>query len=261
MNHRLRNLILASVPAALVSLVPATSFAEDNPCGGIEFTSISECHFELSGGCEAECTPLNLVASCDGQCDASISADCTASCEADCSASCEVDPGSFDCSGGCEADCQASAGAHCDSGDNDCVAYAEASCKSECDIQCNATPPSADCSAKCEASCSGSCNVDANFDCEVDCSASLQGGCKADCQAPEGALFCNGQFINVTDLTGCIDYILTEYEYTITFDVTGSVSSSCAASPQSTTSTGMAGMFGLVTAAGIAIARRRNKKG
>ena len=101
MNHWLRKLILASVPSALVALAPATSFAADNPCGGIEVTAIGECHFEFSGGCEAECTAPNLVASCDGQCDASINVDCTASCETDCSASCEVDPGSFDCSVDC----------------------------------------------------------------------------------------------------------------------------------------------------------------
>ena len=75
-------------------------------------------------------------------------------------------------------------------------------------------PASAECDARCEASCSGSCEADANIDCQVDCQASgyidcrldVQGGCEAACDLQEGALFCDGQFIDHGDnLVECIE--------------------------------------------------------
>jgi len=62
----------------------------------------------------------------------------------------------------------------------------------------------AQCEAQCEASCEGSCEAQANIDCQVDCQAGgyvdckadLQGGCEAQCERPEGALFCDGQYVD-----------------------------------------------------------------
>jgi len=261
MNQRLRNLLLASIPTAFVALYPATSFAQSrtNPCGNIELTAIGECHLEFSGGCKAKCTPVNFVASCDGECNADISVDCSASCEADCSASCTADPGSFDCSADCSASCDATAAAHCDSGDNDCVAYAKASCEGDCSAQCEATPPSAECDAQCQASCSGSCEADANLDCEVQCSADLTGGCDVDCDAPEGALFCDGQYIEVTDLASCAQYLLDNFSISLDISVTGDVSCSVADPGATSAAGGLGVMFGLMSLGGLAAARRRRR--
>ena len=58
--------------------------------------------------------------------------------------------------------------------------------------------------AKCEASCQGKCEAEASVDCDIqctsdgyaECEASLEGGCKGHCEAPEGALFCDGQYVD-----------------------------------------------------------------
>src|SRR5438105_1420269 len=69
------------------------------------------------------------------------------------------------------------------------------------------------CQAKCEASCSGSCTAKANVDCDVSCQATgyanceamLTGGCQAQCTTPQGALFCDGQYVDTgNNLQQCI---------------------------------------------------------
>ena len=71
-----------------------------------------------------------------------------------------------------------------------------------------------DCDAGCEASCEGSCEVDANIDCQAecqadaraDCEAELQGGCDVACKSHDGALFCDGQYVDYGDnLKTCVD--------------------------------------------------------
>lgn len=75
------------------------------------------------------------------------------------------------------------------------------------------TPAEANCQAKCDASCSGSCKAEANADCQIDCQASgfadckvdVEGGCKGHCNEPEGALFCDGQYVDAgNNLQECI---------------------------------------------------------
>ena len=75
------------------------------------------------------------------------------------------------------------------------------------------TPAEANCQAKCDASCSGSCKAEANADCQIDCQASgfadcqveLEGGCKGHCSEPEGALFCDGNYVDAgNNLQECI---------------------------------------------------------
>lgn len=257
----LRRFLLCTIPALATLGFAATASAETNPCGNIEFTSVTECHFEFEGGCKAKCEPLSFEAACDGQCNAEVSVDCTASCQADCSAECDVDPGSFDCSANCQASCEASAGAEC-GGDNDCVAYANARCESDCSVQCEATPPTAECSAQCEASCSGSCEAEANFDCSAECSVDLQGGCEADCDAPEGALFCDGQYLAISDIPACVDYLIStfsiELEFSVDIDVDGAAEGcSVSSAPKDA---GFGAMFGVgLAAAGLTIARARRR--
>jgi hypothetical protein len=61
------------------------------------------------------------------------------------------------------------------------------------------------------AGCEGSCKVDTNFDCQASCQAKgyarceadIQGSCKAQCKAKEGAIFCDGQFVNTDAIDAC----------------------------------------------------------
>jgi MYXO-CTERM domain-containing protein len=169
-----------------------------NDCGNINVEASAECTVEVEGGCTAACTPLSFRGECNGRCGGTFSADCTASCEADCSASCEVDPGSLSCEGACELDCNAGCEGHCEADPNSasCQASCEASCEGECGVSCEGTPPSASCEAKCQAGCEGSCTIEADFDCNIECQAELSGGCEIACESPEGALYCDGQYVD-----------------------------------------------------------------
>lgn len=222
-------LIAASLFAATFVITPSVSQAQLDACGDIYVSAEAMCEIVVEGGCTAMCEPVSfrascaadLYASCEGSCTASASASCMASCDvAACEATCTVDPGTFSCQAQCTATLEADCAAQCSAmaGDNEARARCEASCQAtfaaECEASCTATPPSATCMARCEASCQGRCEAEANVDCQVDCQAggyidceaSLTGGCMARCQEPDGALFCDGQYVDHGgNLDACID--------------------------------------------------------
>ena len=248
---------LSAAVLACAALVPSTALAAGpEACGYIDFWAVEECHFETSGGCEAQCEPLSVVAACDGACNASVDVGCEASCNVDCSAQCEVNPGSFDCHASCDAECNAGLAAHCGT-DQECAAYFEASCEASCSAECDYVPPSASCEAKCDASCQASCEVSAEIDCSLDCSVDMQGGCEVDCQEPQGALFCDGQYIAVQDLPGCLAYLAENLSIEVEAEASASATLSCAVTqvPASSTESSMGALLaGLALALGL---RRR----
>ena len=75
-------------------------------------------------------------------------------------------------------------------------------------------PPTESCETKCQHSCQGALKAELSVDCQadcqakgfVDCEARLDGGCKLDCESSEGALFCDGQWVDHdNNLDQCID--------------------------------------------------------
>lgn len=235
---------LAVVPVLV--LAPRLARAGLEACNNIHVSASAECKLETSGGCTAMCEPTRfeaacagkLTSQCDGECSASADVDCTGSCEATCQGQCEANPGSFDCRGSCTASCGADCDAQCSGSaggsgaQGSCKATCEANCGAKCDAQCTGTPPSATCEGKCRASCEGSCRGKASARCQIDCQAKLEGsckaelegGCKARCEQPEGALFCDGQYVDTGNrLQECIDALRATYD----IQVQGSASAQC----------------------------------
>lgn len=179
-------------------------------CGNIHVEASAECEIDTGIQCEARCEPLSIEAACAGQlylecegmCNAELDVMCTTDCQGSCEAECDVDPGQFDCQASCEADCQGSCTASCM--DSECEASCAATCSGECSASCDVVPPSADCQAQCDGCCGGSCTAEANFECQAscqgeawaECTVDIEGGCKAACQRDEGALFCDGQYVD-----------------------------------------------------------------
>ena len=261
--------LLIGLFAAPLTLVSSAAMAAPNAaaCDNIELAANGNCAYEVSGGCEADCTPINFVAACDGQCTANASIECTGGCTASCETECNVNPGSFDCEGSCTASCEASCDTSCS--DSSCNAQCVASCGHRCDIKCTATPPSADCTAKCQASCDASCTVQANVDCSVDCTVDLEGGCKVKCSEPEGALFCDGQYVNVVgNAQDCLDYLAT---VGLSVDIGGhcdgrgcevSAGVGCSAAPYMgaiNERSGVGAIAGLMLGLGMIVSRRRRQ--
>ena len=185
-------------------------------CGDIHVEANAQCELVAPGvTCEGMCTPVSVRAACSAQlavechpqCTDLPSVDCTGTCEANCSPTCtNLEPGTFDCRASCEADCSGNCEAHCSGSSNggECMAQCEGSCSASCAGSCDVDLPQADCDAGCQASCDGSCEADANFDCQAmcqsdsygSCETDVQGGCELDCQGQDGALFCDGQYVD-----------------------------------------------------------------
>lgn len=226
-NRLVETSILSVLCAACIGWQAQPARAQGiEACGNIQLEAHADCEVIPPGvDCKAMCKPVAVRAQCDVQiaancrasCDKLPSVDCSADCSASCSADCDkLDPGSFDCQGACGADCEGRCSADCGTSDDRaaCEASCSGSCKASCNASCEGTPPMIDCEAGCEASCQGSCEVDANVDCQAqcqgdaraDCEAELQGGCDVACKSHDGALFCDGQYVDYGDnLQTCID--------------------------------------------------------
>jgi MYXO-CTERM domain-containing protein len=215
---------IAALSASLIGLSHATARADLGACGEVDVRAQAQCVvIPPSAECKTMCTPISvratcsakLAASCDASCNELPSIDCSASCEAGCRGRCEVDPGKFECAVDCRATCTGSCEASCaaNSDKTGCMASCSGACSVGCDKQCDVELPSASCDVECKASCEGSCDVQTNIDCQVDCQAKgyvdcqadVTGGCMTRCEAEEGALFCDGQFVDTGDkLDECV---------------------------------------------------------
>jgi hypothetical protein len=232
--------------AVLGVVAPRPAHAGLEACNNIDVSARAECKLVAQGGCTAQCEPTRLeaacagklVATCDGECRADVDVACTGSCEATCRGQCDVNPGSFDCRANCDATCSADCSAQCQgsasgtTASGSCKAACESNCGVKCSAQCSGTPPTATCEGKCRASCDGSCRARASARCQIDCHArldascrvELEGGCKARCQQPEGALFCDGQYVDTgNNLQACIDALRATFD----IRVEGSASAQC----------------------------------
>ncbi|MFP6683735.1 MAG: hypothetical protein VB934_03445 [Polyangiaceae bacterium] len=201
------------------------SAAADEPCGKFDFSDgVFDCKIEVEGGCTAQCTPLSFKAGCTGGCSGTATQDCTGSCGTACLAECN--PELLDCFKGCHAECDAEVEALCkaEGGTVDCAEQAVAQCDMHCENSCE-VPPS-NCQDHCVSCCNGGCTTQVNFQCDFDCFAELKGGCDVQCSKPDGALFCNGQYVYASDITACITHLATQG---INVDVSASATLECGA--------------------------------
>jgi MYXO-CTERM domain-containing protein len=259
-------------------------------CGNIDVSANATCKVETQGGCTAKCEPVNfelacaakLEAQCNGECTATADVQCAATCKADCTGQCTANPGNLDCNASCEGRCDGDCEAKCASNGNksECVASCKACCSGHCDAQCTGKPPTASCEAKCEGSCQGSCEAKANVDCQVSCQSklyagcksSLSGGCTTQCSKPEGALFCDGEYVDTgNNLQNCIDALNAVLNVKVQAsgsascagnecNAEGTASASCASAPATDGVNGGAIFAGLGLVA-VAATRRRKRAG
>jgi len=284
---------IAALSVGLICTSHATARADIGACGEVDVRPRARCEvIPPSAQCKTMCTPLNVRATCSAKlavecragCDELPSIDCQASCEAGCRGGCQVDPGKFECAVDCRATCDGHCEASCaaNSDKAGCMASCSGACSVGCDSECDVDLPSASCDVQCKASCQGSCDVQTNIDCQVDCQADgrldceadVTGGCMTQCEAMEGALFCDGQFIDTDKLQECADALVALLDVEVDWSASGrsgceggtcsaegmaSVSSDCTVAHVGSGTT-RAGLLGLVGLLGLGIVVRRRKK-
>jgi hypothetical protein len=229
-------------------LLSPNARADMGVCGALASGS---CSFVVGGGCTAQCEPLNMTATCgvtcSGQCTATASTECSSTCDTSCLQSCT--PGATHCKEHCEGDCHS----HCESDctDSNCQGECDGACTGHCSEKCVQDPP--DCQTLCQTSCDGSCEVQANLSCYLDCEASctvdMTGGCQTDCQEPYGALFCDGQYVEITNYSDCAA--------SFGFSAQASASVGCSMAPRSSTPFGLGALAAVATGIGMTVVRRR----
>jgi MYXO-CTERM domain-containing protein len=223
---RISSTALVALAFAAPLAYASTAHAGLEACGNIHVEAEAACEMRTGISCEGSCEPIafeaqcaaNLTAVCEGQCSGELTAQCEGSCQGECTGSCDPQAGVIDCQGSCFANCDAQAQASC--ADSQCLASAQATCDAECEGSCEAMPPQANCELDCQAVCEGSCTAQANLDCQiecqdplyVDCQGELSGGCRGECQTEDGALFCDGQYVdhgnNLEDCIAALDAAL-----------------------------------------------------
>jgi hypothetical protein len=194
-------------------------------CGGIALFGAQSCGVTTGAACSGQCTAsaLNqacsaeLEASCALSCTTTPAPSCTSACQSKCTASC-TNPATFGCDAFCEGDCASNCSSACTqqcamgaAACAQCTASCQQSCGSRCDGQCSALPGSSSCALQCQAACTGDCTAQANLACDIDCQTTGfatcrtqdLGACQTACQSANGAIYCNGQWVNASDVTLC----------------------------------------------------------
>jgi len=199
--------LLAASLAAIASF--ATSAQAAGPCGNLDLSAKLDCSIKVKADCSASCGVDKLTASCSGQCNLQADTKCSKDqCGTQCIAEC--DPKLLDCFKGCHEECDSDAIALCKQKHpgEDCVAQGTA----QCDIHCkdNCKVPDTTCEEHCNRCCTGACQTQVNFDCDYGCTVDVKAHCNAKCSSVSGGIFCNGQYVDATDVEACLSYLATQ---------------------------------------------------
>ncbi|MDB4989965.1 MAG: uncharacterized protein JWN04_5143 [Myxococcaceae bacterium] len=205
----------------LLSLGAATARAELTECGGIYLSSDSKCEYRKQQECTTTCMPETVQTSCvakvykgcETSCNVSSSSTCTSGCSASCTTDCQTQaatPTPKDCMGlcvsGCQDDCK-QGGEH-----GACCSH---NCSERCEHECKGMPAPvaqpAQCGTTCTNACAGSCTAQANTDCQIACQDQMYTECQTEeiqvcqttCMDGDGAIFCDGQYVDADDRTSC----------------------------------------------------------
>ncbi len=247
---------ILSLGVATLLLAPGVAHAGISACGDIDILAGAQCEVVNSTACTTQCVATSfekccaakLELSCNSTCNATAEASCTESCGNDCTTTCTANPGSTTCDTSCTDTCQASCSASCTSSSTqtDCQASCGACCSDHCDTSCVTIPASSSCTTTCNASCAASCTAEANTSCQVKCQESSYDSCKSDyvdtcttqCNQTGGALFCNGDYVDVGDnLDDCVTAANGVLTTPVTISLTVQASATCSDGTCKTTET------------------------
>ena len=294
MSFRIRSIVSASVLLLGSSLLPSTAHAKAlDKCGSIFLSASSSCEFKPTQDCTSTCATTSVeqvcaqktFSTCSANCTATDTTTCTQTHSQSCATECDTIAAKSShevCTSECSNNCTQGAVSKGNfGGDQDkCSRNCGHDCNSRCD-SCSTTDQSTDCTTKCMSVVQNECMEEVTRDCVLSCQTDNYTTCQTDtvntctttCHDKGGAIFCDGQFIEASDLQACADQLATEFSFNI--DVTAHVAvtgdgtvtttnndgskttAKCSFSPSTSGHSGLA--LGALAVLGIAVNRRRRR--
>ena len=223
MRYRIKTLFAASVPFLALFAAPSVATAQTQlpSCGGVFLSGSANCQFVRAQDCSNHCEVVSVEQSCAAQLYSSCETECTTDAGTTCSETCQpvcveqctgaAAPASSDdichkdCAGDCDGKC-----ASADNGDR-CHATCSDTWDRKCGERCRNDDQAVNCSDKCVTACDGSCISTSDTTCQIncqtnsflDCETTTVEQCHTECTNRGGAIFCDDQFLNASDLEAC----------------------------------------------------------
>lgn len=248
MINRAQPILFSTALIAAGWLVSAPARADLQACGGIFLSADAGCEYRPKKECMTECMTVAVEQSCVAQvyneCETSCTTTATTECENTCTATCvdnctttvteEEGPSCIDL---CLADCDSGGGeGYCGSSKhrNACGRCAKHTCERRCEEKCgDAEAPKkittmTECMPTCTNACTASCSAKVNTQCQVDCQErtyteceeKMVETCETQCEDKGGAIFCDGQFLNATNVNSCADELSLKLDIDVDIDAT-----------------------------------------
>lgn len=272
-----------------VLLVPQAAQAKAlEQCGGVYLSVDSHCEFKPIQECQTTCSTTSVeqvcaqktYETCGQSCTVSDITSCKKTRSESCSKECQTISSKSSrevCVSECSDDCTSSAVSDNRFGGDH--GKCQQSCAHACNAQCDSSSSSdqtTDCETKCQSIVENECTEQVNRDCVLSCQTDNYESCETEtvntcnttCKDKGGAIFCDGQYINASNLQSCADQLATEFSFNIDVaaravaktvdDCTGSnVSSKCSFGPPP--NAGGVAAFGALATLGLVLGLRRRR--
>ena len=233
--------LLCGAAACLMSSSPAHANLEE--CGGVFIFAEAQCEFQPTEECMTDCMAVAVETSCaaqiyvdcEGGCTASATTDCETSCSDVCTTDCVQQEAATEeppnCMGLCMSDCQQTCTDTCADAEKKgpCRSCCAHTCGDKCEALCKEEPDAAvaECTPTCTNVCTGSCTAQANVQCQIDCQTKVYAQCETEtvercetqCKTTGGAIFCDGQFLNATDINACAEELASSVDIHVDIEV------------------------------------------
>ncbi len=251
MRIRLAQLVL--VLTSFVSFAPL-AHAAISACGNVYVSAHASCEFVQTTACSTKCVPTatftacaaQLYVGCDGQCVETTTASCTETCTPTCVTECMTTQATTtppNSRGLCMSQCQQDCNGSCAGQDavGPCRSSCAHNCDAKCDKHCTDTDTMTACTDKCSTVCTGDCSAQSTSTCQIDCQATgfsacettVSQKCTEKCTNSGGAIFCDGQFLDASDLSACAAELAAKLDIHVDVSVKATVNgkSGCSTTP------------------------------
>ena len=228
MRNRIKTLFIASVPFVVLFAAPAVATAQTElpSCGGVFVSGDANCQFVTRQDCSDHCEVVSveqscaaeLYSSCETECTTDAGMTCTETCQPVCVEQCTGDPAPASSDDMCHRNRPADCDSKCAGAENGnrCHAACSHTWDRKCGDRCHHDDNAVSCSDKCVTACDGSCVSTSDTTCQINCQTNSFQSCETttterchtECTNRGGAIFCDGQFLNASDLESCASELL-----------------------------------------------------